>query len=59
MWSEMNEFQREEYKDYFVTYHSGVAKTGKKYSVYRLKSVWLMIGLGKSRALLRTFGLRR
>ena len=28
MWSEMNEFQREEYKDYFVTYHSGVAKTG-------------------------------
>jgi len=28
MWSEMNEYQREEYKDYFVTYHNGVAKSG-------------------------------
>lgn len=28
MWSEMSEFQREEYKDYFISYHNGVAKTG-------------------------------
>ena len=28
MWSEMSELQREEYKDYFITYHNGVAKTG-------------------------------
>ena len=28
MWAEMDEFQREEYKDYFITYHNGVAKTG-------------------------------
>ena len=34
MWSEMNEFQREEYKDYFVTYHSGVAKTGTEQTGY-------------------------
>jgi len=28
MWSEMNEYQREEYKDYFITYHNGVARSG-------------------------------
>jgi NAD(P)-dependent dehydrogenase (short-subunit alcohol dehydrogenase family) len=28
MWGEMSEFQREEYKDYFITYHNGVAKSG-------------------------------
>ncbi len=28
MWSEMSDFQREEYKDYFLSYHNGVAKTG-------------------------------
>jgi hypothetical protein len=28
MWSEMSEYQREEYKDYFITYHNGVSKTG-------------------------------
>ena len=28
MWAEMSEIQREEYKDYFITYHNGVAKTG-------------------------------
>ena len=28
MWSEMSEFQREEYKDYFITYHNGVSKGG-------------------------------
>ena len=28
MWSEMNDFQREEYKDYFISYHNKVAKTG-------------------------------
>ncbi len=28
MWAEMSELQREEYKDYFIQYHNGVAKTG-------------------------------
>ena len=28
MWSEMSHFQREEYKEYFIAYHNGVAKTG-------------------------------
>lgn len=28
MWGEMSEGAREEYKDYFITYHNGVAKTG-------------------------------
>ena len=28
MWSEMSEASREEYKEYFIAYHNGVAKTG-------------------------------
>jgi len=28
MWSEMSESCREEYRDYFIAYHNGVAKTG-------------------------------
>merc|ERR1719192_1963915 len=28
MWSEMSDGQREEYKEYFIAYHNGVAKTG-------------------------------
>ena len=28
MWSEMSENCREEYRDYFIAYHNGVAKTG-------------------------------
>ncbi len=28
MWGEMSELQREEYKEYFITYHNGVAKSG-------------------------------
>ena len=28
MWSEMSEICREEYRDYFIAYHNGVAKTG-------------------------------
>lgn len=28
MWNEMSELQREEYKDYFITYHNGVARSG-------------------------------
>ena len=28
MWAEMSDKQREEYKDYFIAYHNGVAKTG-------------------------------
>ncbi len=28
MWSEMSDYQREEYKEYFIAYHNGVAKTG-------------------------------
>ena len=28
MWSEMSDVQREEYKEYFIAYHNGVAKTG-------------------------------
>ena len=28
MWSEMSDLQRNEYKEYFIAYHNGVAKTG-------------------------------
>lgn len=28
MWSEMSDVAREEYKDYFIQYHNGVARTG-------------------------------
>jgi hypothetical protein len=28
MWAEMSESARDEYKDYFIAYHNGVAKTG-------------------------------
>ena len=28
MWAEMSDLQREEYKAYFITYHSGVSKSG-------------------------------
>jgi len=28
MWSEMSDIAREEYKDYFIQYHNGVARTG-------------------------------
>jgi hypothetical protein len=28
MWAEMSEAAREEYKDYFIRYHNGVARTG-------------------------------
>ena len=28
MWSEMSDYQRDEYKDYFIAYHNGVARTG-------------------------------
>lgn len=28
MWAEMSEYAREEYKDYFIRYHNGVARTG-------------------------------
>ncbi len=28
MWSAMGEYQREEYREYFMSYHAGVARTG-------------------------------
>ena len=53
MWAEMSEVAREEYKDYFIRYHNGVARTG--ITGKRLKPVTVLpqnVILGFEKALL-------